>query len=75
MQIMYKHFFAKLMHSAFTCYRLSKKKEILTTESGSKQRFSLFQEKVVIQAMSLNNRLSMLVSKSDFRLEGMTMGI
>ena len=50
LQIIYENFFAKLVQSVSLCHRLSKN---LTTESGSKQRFSLLQEKAVIQAVCL----------------------
>ena len=46
-------FFAKLVHFVSLCQRLSKK---LTSGSGSKQRFSLLQEKAVIQAVCLRTQ-------------------
>jgi len=48
--------FAKLVQSISLCHRLSQKAknyQNLTTESGSKQRFSLLQETVVIQPVRL----------------------
>ena len=52
-------FFAKLVQSVSLCHRLSKKLKFyqnLTSESGSKQRFSLIQEKAVIQAVCLRTQ-------------------
>ena len=56
MQKIWKNFFAKLVQSVSLCNRLSKQlknNQNPTTESGSKQRFTLLQEKVVIQAVCL----------------------
>ena len=56
MQIIYKHFFAIrfLMSEAF---QKAKSYQNLTSGSGSKQRFSLLQEKTVIpQAVSIKAR-------------------
>ena len=59
MQQISMQFFAKLVQSISICQRLSKnqkKYQNLTTESESKQRFSLLQEKVVIQAVCLRTQ-------------------
>ena len=59
MQKIWKNFFAKLVQSVSLCNWLSKKlknNQNPTTESGSKQRFSLLQEKVVIQAVCLRTQ-------------------
>ena len=52
-------FFAKLVQFVSLCQRLSKKLNFyqnLTSGSGSKQRFSLLQEKAVIQAVCLRTQ-------------------
>ena len=59
MQIVCKNGFAKRVQSVLYCHRLSKKVKTyqnLTTEIGSKQRFSLLQEKVEIQAVFLRTQ-------------------
>ena len=67
LQKILKHFVVKRVQSVSLWYELSKKLKVIkicaTTESGSKQRFSLVQEKAVIkvvclwtQAVSINAR-------------------
>ena len=53
------NFFAKLVQFVSSCQRLSKKLNFyqnLTSGSGSKQRFSLLQEKAVIQEVCLRTQ-------------------
>ena len=54
-------------------FKKAKNYQNLTTESGSKERFSLLQEKVVIQAVYL--RTQAVSIKAGFRLKGRAMGI
>ena len=58
LQIFSKNFLAKLVQSVYMFPFLKAKndKKNLTTESGSKKRFRLLQEKVVIQAVSIKAR-------------------
>ena len=49
-------------------FQKSKHYQNLTTESGSKQRFSLLQEKVVIKAVGRRNHA--VLKKPSFRLLG-----
>ena len=70
LQINCKKFFAKLVQSVFLCHRLFKK--LKSIENGSKQRFSLIQEKMVIQAVCLGTQA---VLKPGFIPEGSAMGI
>ena len=58
LQIIFKNFFAKLVQSVSLCQAFQKTKSYqnLTTESGSKQRFSLLQEKAVVQAVCLRTQ-------------------
>ena len=61
-----KNFFAKLVQSvSFMLYALQKAKiyQNLTTESGSKQRFSLLQEKAVIQSVCLRTQAVSIKSR------------
>ena len=53
MQIICKFFFTKLVQSFFLSWAFKKAKNYqnLTTKNWPKQRFSLLQEKVVIQAV------------------------
>ena len=52
-----KNFFAKLVQSVSLCFQTVKFYQNLTTESGGpKQRFSLLQEKAVIQAVCLRTQ-------------------
>ena len=72
LQIICKNFFAKLVQSVSLCHRLSKKAKFyqnLTTESGSKKRFSLLQEKSSVP----KNR--QLVLKPGFRSKGRALGM
>jgi len=50
MQIICKNFYAKLVQSVSHVTGFPKNRQNLPTESGSKQKFSLLQEKAVIQA-------------------------
>jgi len=59
-----------LMSKAFQKAKLYQK---LTSESGSKQRFSLLQERAVIQAVCL--RIQAVVLKPGFRPKGRAMGM
>ena len=59
MQIICKNFFAKLVQPVSLCHKAfqkAKNYQNLTTESGLRQRFSLFQEMLVIQAVCLRTR-------------------
>ena len=70
LQIVCKNFFAKLVQSV----SLSKFYQNLTTESGSKLRFILLQEKAVIQAVCLRTQ-AVNVLKPGFRPEGRALGM
>ena len=54
----FQKFLFKLVQSVHLCHRLPKAKnsQNLITESWSKQRFSLIQEKVVIQVVCLRTQ-------------------
>ena len=55
LQIICKNVFVKLVQSVSLCQK-AKSYQNLTTESGSKQWFSLLQEKVVIHAVWLRTQ-------------------
>ena len=52
----FANFFTKLLKFVSLAFQKTKNYQNLTTESGSKQWFSLLQEKVVIQAVSIKAR-------------------
>ena len=58
LHIICKNFFAKLVQSVSLCQAFQKAKSYqnLTTESGSKQRFSLLHEKAVIHVVCLRTQ-------------------
>ena len=76
MQISFDKLFAKKKFAIFFAKKAFQKAKFyqnLTIGSGSKQRFSLLQEKAVIQADALG--LSQLALKPGFRPKGRALGI